>query len=171
MILEKLVIAAGIFLCHFLNGSTIFDLGPAVKPDFVFLLVIFFALRKGEISGLWVGFFGGLLSDAGLGDVQGLDGRTYYKIGVHSLSFSIVGYMLGKFGRSYYHENFFSISTFSFFLTLIGRGITYIVFTSFFGPNDNYSFIGSSIYNAAIAPLAFFIFTFSYRLEPSESLR
>ena len=66
MIFEKIVVLSGIILAHILNGSNLFDFGPEIKPDFMILLVIFFSLRKGEMSGLWVGFIGGLLSDAGL---------------------------------------------------------------------------------------------------------
>ncbi|EMY02379.1 rod shape-determining protein MreD-like protein [Leptospira interrogans str. 2002000626] len=67
MILEKLVIAIGILIAHFLNGSNLFEIGSAIKPDFMILLVLFFALRRGPLYGLWIGFFGGLLTDSGLG--------------------------------------------------------------------------------------------------------
>lgn len=41
MILEKLVIAIGILIAHFLNGSNLFEIGSAIKPDFMILLVLF----------------------------------------------------------------------------------------------------------------------------------
>ena len=56
MILERIVIGIGILLAHVLNGTNLFDIGTAIKPDFMILLVIFFALRKGGMSGLWIGF-------------------------------------------------------------------------------------------------------------------
>lgn len=171
MILERIVIGIGILLAHVLNGTNIFDIGTAIKPDFMILLVIFFALRKGGLSGLWVGFIGGLLTDAALGGEEGLGGKVFYKIGIHSLSFSIVGYLLGKFGRMSYNENFVSISIFAFTLTLITRGLTYMLFSFFFHPNLNYSFIATSIYNAAIAPLTFFALSWIYKLESSENMR
>lgn len=47
MILEKLVIAVGILIAHFLNGSNFFEIGSAIKPDFMILLVLFFLFEKG----------------------------------------------------------------------------------------------------------------------------
>lgn len=169
MILERLVIGIGILLAHVLNGTNLFDIGTAIKPDFMILLVIFFALRKGGMSGLWIGFIGGLLTDAALGGEEGLGGKVYYKIGIHSLSFSIIGYLLGKFGRISYNENFVSISIFAFLLTLVTRGLTYMLFSFFFHPNLNYSFVATSIYNAAIAPLTFFTLSWIYKLDASSS--
>lgn len=169
MILERIVIGIGILLAHILNGTNLFDIGTAIKPDFMILLVIFFALRKGGMSGLWIGFIGGLLTDAALGGEEGLGGKVFYKIGIHSLSFSLVGYLLGKFGRMSYNENFISISIFAFVLTLIARAFTYMLFSFFFHPNLNYSFIATSVYNAAIAPLTFFILSWIYKLEPTST--
>lgn len=171
MIFEKIVIAFGIILVHVINGTSIFDIGTSIKPDFMILLVSFFALRKGGMSGLWIGFFGGLLSDAALGGEQGIEGRIYYKIGIHTMSFSVLGYLLGKFGRTSYNENFVSISIYAFIMTLITRLFTYVLFSFFFHSNSNYSFLATSIYNAAIAPLTFFMLSWIYKLETSEGIR
>lgn len=171
MIFEKLVILSGIILAHILNGSNLFDFGPEYKPDFMILLVTFFALRKGEMAGLWVGFLGGLLSDAGLGGEEGTGGKIYYKIGIHSLSFSIIGYLLGKFGRSFYNENYISITVYAFCITLIMRALTYSLFSFFFYSNLSYSLLICSLYNAILAPLTFFVLSWVYKLQPSEGAR
>lgn len=171
MILEKIVIGIGLVLAHFLNGSNLFELGPAIKPDFVFLFIIFFALKKGELSGLWIGFFGGLLSDAGLGGEIGEGGRVYYKIGIHTLSFCIVGYLVGKFARAKYNETFIYISITIFLLSIATRVFTYILFLMFFHPNENYSFFSNSIYNAFIAPVTFFALSWVYKIELSEETK
>lgn len=167
MILENVVIVAGIFLAHVLNGTTLFEFGTNIKPDFIVILVVFFALRRGEVAGLWVGFLGGILTDVSLGGEE-IGGKIFYKIGVHSLSYSISGYLLGKFGRGYYTENYISITIYTFLLTFVMRGFTYFLFSSFFYPNDNYSYIATSIYNAAIGPLAFFTLSWVYKLESKE---
>lgn len=167
MILEALVIFIGIVMSHVLNGSNIFDIGT-FKPDFVILIFSFFALRKGELSGLWVGFFGGLLSDAALGGEEGVGGKMFYKIGVHSLCFSMIAYLVGKFARNYYNENFVSIMIFTFSITLTTRIATYFVFGLFFHQNSSYSFLTTSIYNMFIAPITFFIFSWIYKLDVSE---
>lgn len=158
-------------MVHIINGSSLFDFGPEIKPDFMILFVLFFALRKGEMSGLWIGFLGGLLSDAGLGGEEGLGGKIYYKIGIHSLSFSFVGYLLGKFGRTFYNENYLSITIYAFVITLMMRSFTYFLFSFFFYTNLNYSLVICSIYNAAIAPLSFFVFSWVYKLQPAEVIR
>lgn len=46
MILERIVIGVGILLAHILNGTNLFDIGTAIKPDFMILFVIFFAPLK-----------------------------------------------------------------------------------------------------------------------------
>lgn len=171
MILEKFMILLGIVLAHILNGSNLFDFGPEIKPDFMALFVIFFALRRGEMSGLWIGFIGGLLSDAGLGGEQGIGGKVYYKIGVHAFSFSLLGYLLGKFGRSIYNENYVSITVYAFVMTFLMRLVTYFVFASFFYSNQNYSYMICSIYNAVLAPVTFFALTWAYRLDQEEGAR
>ena len=171
MILEGFVIGIGVVLAHILNGSNLFDIGVSIKPDFVIIFVAFFALRKGDMSGLWIGFFGGLLTDAALGGEQGLGGKVYYKIGIHSLSFCLVGYIVGKFTRMSYNENYVSISIFVFGITLVSRIFTYFLFSFFFTSNTSYSFLATSIYNAAIAPLTFFILSWIFKLDPSEGGR
>lgn len=168
MIFEKLVIAIGILFSHFLNGSTIFELGGSFKPDFMIIFVIFFALRKGPLYGLWVGFLGGLLTDSGLGGESGADQIVYYKIGLHSLSYSITGYIVGKFTRSAYSENYFSITLYSLAFTFFSRIITYVLFIMFYHPNDSYSFFATSIYTAILSPVFFFVLTWSYKLYQDE---
>jgi rod shape-determining protein MreD len=168
MIVEKLVIAVGILFSHFLNGSTIFELGGSYKPDFMMIFVIFFALRKGPLYGLWIGFFSGLLTDSGLGGETGADQVVYYKIGLHSMSYSIIGYIMGKFTRSAYNENYLSITIYTFIFTLVSRFFTYLLFILFFHPNDSYSFFGTALYTALLSPIFFFLLTWIYQLNQDE---
>ncbi|MBE7411028.1 MAG: rod shape-determining protein MreD [Leptospiraceae bacterium] len=168
MILEKIVIFSGILIAYFLNGSNLFELGKNIKPDFMILIVTFFALRKGALSGLWVGFVGGLLSDAGLGGEISSTGMIQYKVGLHSMSFSILGYLIGKFGRAAYNENLLSVFVANFIVTLVSRIFTYFLFVIFFHSNENYGFLVTSLYNGAISPIVFFLLTWAYRLEPVE---
>lgn len=167
MIIEKLFIGLGILLAHFLNGSTIFEIA-GFKPDFFIIFTIFFALRLGALYGLWIGFIGGLLSDSALGGEIGPDGLVYYKIGLHSLAYSFTGYIVGKFTRSAYNENYFSITIFVFIFTLLSRIIVYIIFRIFFHANHSYSFLGTSIYSAILGPLVFFVLSWIYKLYPDS---
>ncbi|TGK12505.1 rod shape-determining protein MreD [Leptospira fletcheri] len=167
MILEYVVIAAGIFISHFLNGTNTLEIWGN-KPDFMVLFVLFFALRKGALAGLWIGFFGGLLSDSGLGG-EIVGNVMTYKIGLHSLTFCLMGYLIGKFARSAYHENYLSITLYSLVITLVTRVATYFLFSLFFHENLSYSIFSTSIYNAIIAPLFFYLLGKLYRLEQVEA--
>lgn len=172
MILEKFMIGAGILLVHFLNRSPILDLSDKLpfgfQPDLMFIFVIFFALRQGGLTGLWVGFLSGILIDVDLGEMDGADGKKFFKMGLHSLSYSLIGYLTGKIGRRIYNENFATISITLLVLTLIMRGMVYFLFTFFFHPNDNYSFLGTAVYNAIISPVFFSVLSWVYRLESTE---
>lgn len=167
MILETIVVLAGIFLANVLDSTRLFEFVGGVKPDFTILLVIFFALKKGGLAGLWVGFLGGLLADASFG-AEEIGGKIYDKVGIHSLSYSLIGYLLGKFGRNYYSENYISITIYAFLFTIIIKSFSYFLFSIFFYKDHNYSVWASSIYNAAIAPLSFFIFSWVYKLDATE---
>lgn len=168
MILDKVFIIIGMLLAHFLNGSNVFELGNAIRPDFMIIFVMFFALRKGAMYGLWLGFLGGLLSDTALGGEIGGDDIVYYKIGLHSFAYALVGYIIGKVTRSSYTENYISITIYVLGFTLLSRIITYLLFWMFFHSNQSYSFLYVSIYNAVIGPALFFMFTWIYRLESDE---
>ncbi len=167
MILEKIMIGVGLLLAHFLNGSALFEIG-GYKPDFMMILVLFFALRKGGLFGLWIGFFGGLLTDSGLGGETEIDNEVYYKIGLHTLSYSLTGYIVGKFTRSAYNENYLSITIYVLVFTFLSRVFVYLLFILFFHSNDSYSLIATSLYTAILGPLFFFILTWSYKLSPTE---
>ncbi|MGJ4786465.1 rod shape-determining protein MreD [Leptospira koniambonensis] len=166
MILEYIVIGAGILISHFLNGTNLFEIS-GFKPDFMVIFVLFFALRRGTMAGIWIGFFGGLLSDSGLGG-EIVDNIVTYKIGLHSLTFCIMGYIVGKFARPAYHENQISIMLYSLVVTLVSRIASSLLFSAFFHENLNYSIISTSIFNGAIAPMFFWILGKLYRLEQAE---
>lgn len=168
MILERLFVAIGLLLSHFLNGSNLFELGNAIRPDFMVIYVMFFALRKGAMYGLWLGFFGGLLTDTSLGGEIGADNIVYYKIGLHSFAYAITGYIVAKVLRSSYTENYISITIYVFGVTVFCRGLTYLVFWLFFHSNASYSFIYVSLYNAFLGPALFFLFSWAFRLESDE---
>ena len=81
MLFEKIMIGAGIILVHFVNRSSIIDLSDKLpfpfQPDLLFIFTIFFALRRGGLTGLWVGFLSGILIDIDLGDIEASDGLAF----------------------------------------------------------------------------------------------
>ena len=90
-------------------------------------------------------------------------------MGLHSFSYSLLGYMTGKLGRRVYNESFLTISITLLFLTIVMRLLVYFLFSLFFHPNDGYSFFGSAVYNSIISPICFSLFSWIYRLESNEA--
>ncbi len=100
MILEKVVIAIAIFVSYFLQTSVDFFALGSIKPDFLLMLTVYFALYRGSFSALWIGFFGGLLQDVNLGGYTNLIKQDLqYYIGTSALAKTIVGFIAGKVAR------------------------------------------------------------------------
>ena len=55
MILEKIVIGIAIFVSYFLQTSVDFFALGSVKPDFLLILTVYFALYRGSFAALWIG--------------------------------------------------------------------------------------------------------------------
>ncbi|MCB1158141.1 MAG: rod shape-determining protein MreD [Leptospiraceae bacterium] len=172
MMIEKIMTGAGILLVHFLNRSPYLDLSDKLpfhfQPDLMFIFVIFFSLRRGALTGLWVGFFGGLLTDLDQGAVDST-AVIHSMIGLHTFSYSIIGYLMGKFGRNAYNENFLSISITMFVLTLLVRGVTFTLYIFFFKADEkNYAFFGTAFFNSILSPIFFSALSWIYRMESAE---
>ncbi|AFM12700.1 rod shape-determining protein MreD [Turneriella parva] len=100
MILEKIVIGIAIFVSYFLQTSVDFFALGSVKPDFLLILTVYFALYRGSFAALWIGFFGGLLQDINLGGYTNLVKQDMqYYIGTSALAKTIIGYVSGKVAR------------------------------------------------------------------------
>jgi len=100
MILEKIVIGIAIFVSYFLQTSVDFFALGSVKPDFLLILTVYFALYRGSFAALWIGFFGGLLQDINLGGYTNLvKQEMQYYIGTSALAKTIIGYVSGKVAR------------------------------------------------------------------------
>jgi rod shape-determining protein MreD len=100
VILEKIVIGIAIFVSYFLQTSVDFFALGSVKPDFLLILTVYFALYRGSFAALWIGFFGGLLQDINLGGYTNLVKQDMqYYIGTSALAKTIIGYVSGKVAR------------------------------------------------------------------------
>lgn len=161
------MIGAGILLVHLFVRTQLLDI-DYFKPDLVFVTTIFFALRRGGLTGLWAGFLGGLLLDVQLGEEDGINGEKYYKLGLHMLSYSVVGYTVGKFGRNLYNESILSVAITAFILTLLARAFVYFLYTFFFHATANYTFLPEAAYNFILAVPFFYILSWVYRMYSSE---
>jgi rod shape-determining protein MreD len=100
MILEKIVIGIAIFVSYFLQTSVDFFAIGSIKPDFLLILIVYFALYRGSFSALWIGFFGGLLQDINLGGYTNVVKQDMqYYIGTSALAKTVIGYIAGKVAR------------------------------------------------------------------------
>ena len=107
MILEKVVIGIAIFVSYFLQTSVDFFALGSVKPDFLLILTVYFALYRGSFAALWIGFFGGLLQDINLGGYTNLVKQDMqYYIGTSALAKTVIGYVAGKVARDIGNEVF-----------------------------------------------------------------
>ncbi len=67
----------------------------SVAPNLLLILTSEFGFVRGQKTGIWVGFFGGLLLDIYYGDA----------IGFYALLYMIIGYLNGFFHQLYYDED------------------------------------------------------------------
>ena len=86
------------------------------------------------MSGLWIGFIGGLLTDVALGGEEGLGSKVYYKIGIHSLSFQSLDTYLENSGEYPIMKILFPFQYLHFINTCYSGGVTYMLFSFFFIP-------------------------------------
>lgn len=101
MILEKVVIAIAIFVSYFLQTSVDFFALGSIKPDFILILTVYFALYRGAFAAVWIGFFGGILQDINLGGYTNLVQQDVrYYIGTSALAKTIVGFVTGKIAHN-----------------------------------------------------------------------
>lgn len=67
----------------------------SVKPNLILILVFAFGFMRGKKTGIWTGFFGGLLLDIYYGD----------SIGFYAMIYMYVGYLNGVFYKFFYDED------------------------------------------------------------------
>ena len=88
----------------------------AVSPDFVFLIVAFFALYRGSIKGAVFGFLVGLLQDLGNPEMLGLNAGLK----------AMVGFVMGHAGTKTFPDNFVFLGGL-FFTVAFGHDIVYLL--------------------------------------------
>lgn len=148
----RILILSFILLVEIIIESTIF---PFIKiwgatPDLILITIISLGLIYGKKEGIILGLIGGLLSDI-------LFGRV---IGLHSLPYMLIGYIIGILSERVFKENRlipFILSVFSTILLHMGfyllqylRGIEFVYNTQF----RNYTVI-SILLNAIIVVLVY----------------
>ncbi len=67
----------------------------STKPNLILIIVFIFGFMRGKKTGIWVGFFGGLLLDIYYGD----------SIGFYAMIYMYIGALNGVFYKMFYDED------------------------------------------------------------------
>jgi rod shape-determining protein MreD len=171
LLLEIAVIAVGLLLSHFLKGinflSINWDITGVIYPDFLLIFVIFFALRRGEFSGLWIGFFAGLLEDSGILRFD-FPEPALNVIGVHAIIYTLTGFILGKLNRIIDRDSTIPIMFVVFTTTFICRFLVWFIMGILDESSASYAFFGPAVYTAILSPVWFFLLGWAYRQTAEE---
>lgn len=157
-IFTALIILASLII----QGHSSFDVIriAGVKPDLVFISVLYFGYNFGSFYGEVTGFAGGLFHDA----------VSSSPLGMLALPKVIIGYAVGLIGRSILKPNILTIILLVFGASIVKGLLT--LFLSFLFQDATISSVISIIfpeafYNTLLAPPLFFVFDriFEHDLE------
>ena len=145
-----------------IQGHSSFDVIriAGVKPDLLFIAVLYFGYNFGSFYGEVTGFAGGLFHDA----------ISSSPLGLLTLPKVIIGYAVGFIGRSILKPNLVTVIVLVFGASLVKGLLT--LFLSFLFQDATVSSVLSIIfpeafYNTLLAPFLFFIFDriFAHEIE------
>lgn len=130
------------------------------KPDFVLIMVVYFSIFCGSISGGFLGVALGLLEDL-------MTGRF---IGINALCKGLIGYLAGISERNLHKNNFF-VPIIAVLIATFGNTMLYYLFSVLIGGNVGmlkllFSTIPDAAYNMCFSPVFYAIF---YRFFYNES--
>lgn len=126
---------------HYFIGSTGFS------PNIIICAVLYFGLSRGPISGELMGFFWGLLMDAGSLGLMGL----------HALLYSGAGFMAGVLRRQLDEDKGWTQAIFTLGVTVL-YVIFYFVLDRLFASGAHpmsWTMLGQPLVNAVAAPFVF----------------
>jgi len=93
---QKLALGLLIIVCFILQSTVFQTLSLAsISPNILLIITASLGVMRGEKSGLFVGFFSGLLIDIFFGSL----------LGFHALLYMFIGYGNGLFHRMFYDED------------------------------------------------------------------
>ena len=112
--LKRFVITVVIMLACYLLQCTLFpslELA-SVKPNLLLIVTAAYGFMRGPKTGMWIGFFSGLLIDIQFGTVLGL----------YALIYLMIGYVNGLFSETYFDEDIKLPLLLIYFLMFMLRG-------------------------------------------------
>jgi rod shape-determining protein MreD len=162
MIFSYIYTAVLILICLIVQGHPSFDVIriAGVKPDLIFILVIFSGYSFGSFYGEVTGFISGLFHDS----------ISNSPLGLLAFPKMIMGFVIGMLGRSLIKSNLLTI-TLLLFVASIFKGVITLMICYVFHEARVTETLGiilpESFYNAILAPPLFFIFDkiFQYEIE------
>ena len=175
MILEAGVIALGMGVSYFLNDIKLLSLDfpflntASIGPDFLFILLIFFAIYRGEFAGIWIGFFAGLLEDGVIWHISGATGEVVPLIGIHTLLYSLTGYAIGRVNRYFDDYNSAPIIVLVLLVSLVVRFSVWLLHGLFVEFSSTYAILGPAVYTGLFAPIWFALLSWVYRIHPGDA--
>lgn len=136
-----------------IQGHSSFDVLRigGVKPDLLFIAIVYFGYNFGSFYGTVTGFSGGLFHDA----------ISNSPLGLLALPKVIIGYVVGLLGRSFLKQNILTIALLIFGASLVKGLLTLLLCLLFH--EASFSDIATiilpeSFYNALLAPPLFFLY-------------
>jgi len=121
-----------------------------VKPDILFIIVVYFAYTFGAFYGQGVAFVSGLIRDA----------VSNSPLGFLTLPSVLIAFVVGMFGRELLKNNLLTISLMIFAASFVKGIVTYFLSVIFLSASA-FSIISvvlpESIYNAALSPAIFIL--------------
>jgi len=164
--MRRFVICACIILINHIIQSSLFQFIEInnIKPNSALIIIVSYAILRGDVEGAIFGFFAGLLQDIFFGRY----------IGLNALFYMHIGYFCGKPFKDFYFENYVIplvlvlISSFAYdFL---------VYFTSYFfrGHLDYFFFFSriilpGAVYNLFVCiPIYVMVYKINKRIEAKE---
>jgi rod shape-determining protein MreD len=153
MIVTYIITAVIVLISLLIQSHPSFDVIriAGVKPDLIFIIVVYAGYSFGSFTGQVTGFAGGLFHDA-------VSNSPYGFLALPKLT---VGFIVGMIGRSVLKSNVPTIILLLFVSTLLKGIITLFlsyIFTQGMLSSIIHVIIPESFYNALLAPPLFFLF-------------
>ncbi len=160
MIVTYIITAVIVLISLLIQSHPSFDVIriAGIKPDLIFIIVVYVGYSFGSIPGQITGFAGGLFHDS----------VSNSPFGFLALPKLVVGFIVGMIGRSVLKSNIPTIMLLLFVSTLLKGVITLFlsyIFTQGLLSSIIQVIIPESLYNAILAPPLFFLFDKIFRGE------